>query len=105
MIGSKASERVLGIDLNDNVPLASMKVRCADRTLTPTHFVIQTSLNGRDWITRARFPDDPAPGRPTYYFASFHTRVGGVSLQLPKDLPVDWLENMESTSVRESCDL
>ena len=50
VIGSKASERVLGIDLNDNVPLASMNVRCEDPTLKPTHFVIQTSLNGRDWI-------------------------------------------------------
>ena len=105
VIGSKASERVLGIDLNDNVPLASMNVRCEDRTLTPTHFVIQTSLNGRDWTTRARFPDDPAPwdGRPN--FASFHTRVGGVSLTTPQgyELPADWLEKMEATSVRGSC--
>lgn len=105
VIGSRASERVLGIDLNDNVPLASMIIRCEDRTLTPTHFVVQTSLNGRDWTTRARFPDDPAPwdGRPN--FASFHTRVGGVSLTTPQayELPADWLETMEATSVREAC--
>ena len=66
-VGSKSGERILGIDLNDNVPLDTMTVRCADPTLAPTHFVLQTSMNGRDWTTRARFPEDPAPwdGRPT----------------------------------------
>ena len=105
VIGSKASERVLGIDLNDNVPIDKMSIRCNDRTLAPTHFVLQTSMNGRDWTTRARFPNDPAPwdGRPN--FASFHTRVGGVSISTPKgwELPVDWLEKLEATSAREAC--
>ncbi len=105
VIGSEASDRVLGIDLNDNVPLGKMSIQCDDRTLAPTHFVLQSSMNGRDWITRARFPDDPAPwdGRPN--FASFHTRVGGVSISTPKgwELPVDWLKTLETTSSRPAC--
>ncbi|MFT5042460.1 MAG: tetratricopeptide (TPR) repeat protein, partial [Hyphomicrobiaceae bacterium] len=104
-VGSKASGRALGIDLNDNVPLDKMTVHCTDPTLAPTHFVVQTSMNGRDWTTRARFPDDPAPwnGRPT--FASFHTHAAGVSISAPKgrELPADWLEKLETTSAREAC--
>ncbi len=102
-VGSKAEERLLSVDLNDNVPLDKMTVRCADPTLAPTHFVLQTSLNGRDWITRARYPDDPAPwdGRPR--ISSFPTYSRGIAISVPEDrhLPEDWPRKMEIGSARE----
>ena len=101
-VGSKASERVLGIDLNDNVPLDTMAVRCTDPTLAPTHFIVQTSMNGRDWATRARFPDDPAPwdGRPQ--ITSFPTYGQAIRVEVAKDrsLPDAWLKAMEFGSAR-----
>jgi len=101
-VGSNADERMLGIDLNDNVPLDMMIVRCSDPTLAPTHFIVQTSMNGRDWATRARFPDDPAPwdGRPQ--ITSFPTYGRAIGVEAPKDrsLPDTWLKAMEFGSAR-----
>ena len=101
-VGSKSSERMLGIDLNDNVPLDKMIVRCSDPTLAPTHFIVQTSLNGRHWTTRARFPEDTAPwdGRPQV--TSFPTYGRAIRVDPPKDrsLPDAWLEAMEFGSAR-----
>lgn len=104
-VGSQATERVLGVDLNDDVAVGQMVVRCLEPTLAPTHFVLQTSMNGRVWSTRARFPEDPAPGdgRPT--FCSFPTYRNGFSVTTPKgrELPIDWSHKMELLSASESC--
>ena len=103
-VGTKASEVTFTIDLNDNVPLDKMTVHGADPEQALTHFVVQTSMNGRDWITRARYPDNPAPwdGRPR--ISSFPTSHRGIAVSPPRDrnLPDDWLANMETESARES---
>ena len=101
-VGSKASERMLGIDLNDNVPVDKMIVRCTDPTLAPTHFIVQTSMNGRDWATRARFPDDPAPWDGRSQITSFPTYGRAIRVEPPKDrsLPDAWLKAMEFGSAR-----
>jgi TolA-binding protein len=102
-VGSKASEQLFTIDLNDNVPLGRMQLEGGDPTQALTHFVVQTSMNGQDWQTRARYPQDPAPwdGRPT--FESFKAGWNGVPLTAPNgyELPLDWRERMATTSSRE----
>ncbi|MFT7639145.1 MAG: tetratricopeptide (TPR) repeat protein, partial [Pirellulaceae bacterium] len=101
-VGSKASDRSLGIDLNDNVPLDKMTVHCTDATLAPTHFILQTSMNGRDWNTRARFPENIAPwdGRPR--ITSFPTYGRAIRVAAPEDreLPKEWKQAMEIGSAR-----
>lgn len=104
-VGDKEKVRTFGVDLNDNVPLDRMQVKWGTADDTLTHYVLQTSMNGRDWVTRARVPADPAPwdGRPRV--TSFPTYNGGLVISAPKgrELPADWLEKMELTSVRASC--
>lgn len=103
-VGSKASEITFTIDLNDNVPLDKMTIRGSEPQQALTHLVVQTSMNGRDWITRARYPEDPAPwdGRPR--ISSFPTSHRGIAVSMPEDrnLPEDWLANMETGSAREA---
>jgi hypothetical protein len=59
-VGDKEKARIFGVDLNDNVAFDRMSVALGDDG-KPTRFVLQTSMNGTDWITRARFPEDTAP--------------------------------------------
>ncbi|WP_338687748.1 tetratricopeptide repeat protein [Haloferula helveola] len=103
-VGDKSTVRIFGVDLNDKVGLGKMTVDTGDGGESLTHFVLQTSMNGKDWETRARYPDDPAPwdGRPLV--TSFPTFRGGIALSVPEDreLPEDWLEAMEIGSARES---
>jgi len=65
--------------------------------------VLQTSMNGRDWMTRARYPVDEAPwdGRPQV--SSFPTYRGGLDISASKgrELPADWQEKMELTSLED----
>ena len=104
-VGDKEKIRTFGIDLNDNVALGRMNIDTGGPGQALTRFVLQTSLNGKDWVTRARQPVEAAPwdGRPR--IASVPTYVGGVVLVgNPKDRepPVDWREIMELTSARAS---
>jgi outer membrane protein assembly factor BamD (BamD/ComL family) len=104
-VGDKEKARIFGVDLNDNVAFDRMSVAPGDDG-KPTRFVLQTSMNGTDWITRARFPEDTAPwdGRPQ--ITSFPTHGGkALTISAPEGraLPADWLEAMELTSARASC--
>ncbi|MBT3199974.1 MAG: hypothetical protein HN350_08650, partial [Phycisphaerales bacterium] len=102
--GSKASERIFGIDLNDNVPLDKMTIRCGDAGQALTHFVLQTSMNGRDWTTRARWPENPAPwdGRPQITAFPTYGRALAVSAPEDRNLPEDWAKKMEIASAAEA---
>jgi tetratricopeptide (TPR) repeat protein len=102
VVGSKADYRVLGVDLNDNVAVNKMTVRCPDPTQTLTHFVVQTSMNGQDWVTRARYPDDPDPwdGRPRVTSFPTYGRAIPISTAEDRRLPEDWREKMELLSAR-----
>ncbi len=103
-VGSKASETILGIDLNDNVPLDKMTIQCADAGQVLTHFVLQTSMNGQDWTTRARYPDDPAPwdGRPRISSFPTYGRALPISVAEDRNLPEDWAKKMEIDSAKEA---
>ncbi len=102
--GSKAGERIFGIDLNDNVPLDKMTIRCGDTGQALTHFVLQTSMNGRDWTTRARYPDDPAPWDGSPRITAFPTYGRAIAISAPKDrnLPEDWAPKMDIASAAKA---
>lgn len=105
-VGDKEKARSFGVDLNDNVALDEMTVHSGGPGQALTHFVVQTSLNGRDWTTRGRFPatEDAAPwdGRP--HLSSFPTYRGGIAVSEPegRELPEDWLEKMELGTAKAS---
>ncbi len=105
-VGDKDKARTFGVDLNDNVALKEMTIDAGDSGDALTHFVLQTSLNGNDWITRSRFPAtedaEPWDGRP--HLSSFPTYHGGIAVSEPegRELPDDWLEKMELGSARGS---
>lgn len=105
-IGDKDKVRTFGVDLNDNVPLDKMIFNFGPTGQRLTHFVLQTSMNGNKWSTRARFPaaKDAVPwnGRPR--ISSFPTYKGGIAISEPegRELPKDWSEIMELTSARAS---
>jgi len=105
-IGDRDSMRTFGIDLNDNVALDKMSLISGGPGQGLTHFVLQTSMNGKEWTTRARYPvtEDAATwdGRPQ--LSSFPTYRGGMAVSEPegRELPEDWTEIMELTSARAS---
>ncbi|NNM29248.1 MAG: hypothetical protein HKO57_06990, partial [Akkermansiaceae bacterium] len=105
-VGDKEKARTFGIDLNDNVALKEMTVASGGGGQELTHFVVQTSMNGSDWITRARYPaaeDAEAwDGRP--HLSSFPTYRGGIAVSAPEGraLPEDWLEKMELGTAKAS---
>lgn len=102
-VGSKADVRYFTIDLNDNVDLGSMSIHCPDTDHAPTRFVLQTSLNGRDWETRARFPGDTPSwdGRPLITaFATFGRNILDVEKAEGLVPPDDWRHKMEIASAR-----
>jgi len=93
-----AKARAFGVDLNDNAGLDSMQIVTGAETQTLSHFVLQTSLNGRDWETRARFPDNPAPWNGSPQLTSIPTyRNGAIPVSVPTGfaLPEDWHQAME----------
>lgn len=106
-VGDKAKTRTFGVDLNDNVPLDKMTFNFGAAGQKLTHYVLQTSLNGNTWTTRARFPEtknlSPWDGRPTI---SVVPNVHTSPLTFPEDgnLPLDWKERMELKSVRADID-
>jgi tetratricopeptide (TPR) repeat protein len=90
--------RSFGVDLNDNVGIYSMEIVTGDEAQSLTHFVLQTSLNGKDWATQARFPENPAPWNGSPQLTSIPTyRGGAIPISTPEDyaLPGDWHEAME----------
>jgi len=104
-VGDKEKPRTFGVDLNDNVELGQMTVAFDGANNALTRFVLQTSMNGREWVTRARYPlaDKPWDGKPL--LTSFPTYSGGIAVSVPKgtELPTDWREAMETLSARASC--
>ena len=109
-VGDKEKVRTFGVDLNDNVPLGVMTMTFDGANNALSRFVLQTSMNGRDWVTRARFPQTGKPwdgkpfdGKP--FISSFPTYREGIAITAPKgnELPADWREVMETLSARASC--
>ncbi len=104
-LGDKDKTRTFGVDLNDNVALDNMRLMWGEGDVGLTHFVLQTSMNGRDWITRSRYPDNPAPwdGRPRVRsFPTYGRDAMNVSEPTSYALPSDWSEKMELSTAKPS---
>jgi hypothetical protein len=103
-VGSADKARIFGVDLNDNATIDKMTLDTGDAANRLTRFVLQTSLDGRNWTTCARFPEETPvwDGKPLV--SSFPTYRGGIEVSKPisRELPADWFEKMELTSNRES---
>ncbi|MDT8390925.1 MAG: tetratricopeptide repeat protein [Lentisphaeria bacterium] len=102
-VGDKTAMRTFGVDLNDNVALDKMTFSWGEASQGLTHFVLQTSMNGKDWITRARYPEDAAPwdGRPQVTsFPTYGRNHIPISTPKGRELPTDWIEKMDLTSAR-----
>lgn len=104
--GDNEAERIFGVDLNDDVALGTSTIQPIVGQ-APTHFLLQTSQNGRDWVTRSRWRGgpDPAPndGRPQVTsLPTFGT--ASMPIVIPKDrgLPNEWREKMDLLSTRGS---
>ena len=104
-VGDAAKPRTFGIDLNDNAPIDKMTVDTGDASSSLKRFVLQTSLDGKNWTTRARFPEDTPvwDGSPLVTsFPTFGTNSIPVSKPEGRELPADWMEIMEYSSNRAS---
>ena len=100
-VGSKKPEQYFIIDLNDNVALKDMSITCDDLSQRLTHFVLQTSLNGSDWHTRARFPAKPAAwdGRPQITaFPTYNRHSIAITQPQGRTVPDDWRYKMDVAS-------
>ena len=88
-----------GVDLNDNVELGEMRITSPDDQVLE-HFVVQTSMNGRDWISRASHPEGVTSwdGSPQMSLVSTYGR--GPQVPSPEDfsLPKEWVEAMDNGS-------
>lgn len=104
-VGDKLTTRIFGVDLNDNIAPDKMTIATGGDGQALTHFVLQTSMNGREWITRSRYPEHLAPwdGRPRVTsFPTYTSFTGAISVSEPegRELPEDWAEIMELRSAR-----
>ena len=104
-VGDKDKTRTFGIDLNDNVPVDKMSFNFGAAGQGLTHFVLQTSMNGKKWITRSRFPEakNPAPwdGRPLISVVS-NSHTDTLSFPEDRGLPEDWKQRLELNSIGQN---
>jgi TolA-binding protein len=105
-VGGKKKVRTFTIDLNNNVPIDKMTLQWLAEDQALTHFVLQTSMNGKEWTTRARYPAEKAPldGRPRLRFSRSactdkrnHPFVA-ISNSKGLSVPAAWREQMDSHS-------
>ncbi len=101
----KERVRIFGVDLNDNIALGEMSVDIGGPDEALTHFILQTSLNGKNWTTRARYPLDEAPPDARPHVASLvafrHTSpLFGIGAPEGRELPEAWREAMDVKSAR-----
>jgi hypothetical protein len=103
-VGDAAKPRTFGIDLNDNAPIDKMTIDTGDASSSLKNFVLQTSLDGKNWTTRARFPEDTPSGMANRNFllphlgTEFHLRFKTRRPRSPRRLG----ELMDYTSNRAS---
>jgi len=102
--GSKSPEVYFTVDLNDNVPLDKMSVICGEEDAMLRNFSLQSSMNGREWVTRARYPEDPSPWDGHPQISSIPTFRNGIALSSPegRELPAEWKNAMALLSARTS---
>lgn len=104
-VGDPTKSRTFGIDLNDNATVKDMSIDMGDASNKLTRFVLQTSLDGKNWTTRARYPETTPlwDGRPHITsFPTFGTKAAAVSKPTSRELPKDWFDIMEYDTNKDS---
>ena len=104
-VGDATKPRTFGIDLNDNVALHKMALDSGTEGSTLKNFVLQTSLDGKHWITRARFPETEPVWDGSPQFSAFPTSgQNSITVSKPegREVPADWAELMDYGSNRAS---
>lgn len=102
-LGDADAIHMFGINLNDNASPGKLTLDSGGAENELTRFILQTSMNGKDWVTRARVPDDNEvwDGRPhVASFPTFGTNILTISTPKQREIPADWQEAMEITSGR-----
>jgi tetratricopeptide (TPR) repeat protein len=104
-VGDADETHIFGVNLNDNAAPGKLTIDSGGADQQLTRFLVQTSMNGKDWVTRARVPDDNEvwDGRP--HVSSFPTHGNNkMEISVPKgrEIPADWHETMDITSTRAS---
>ena len=103
-VGDANKSRTFGIDLNDNAPINQMNIDTGDASTRLKRFVLQTSLDGRNWITRARYPETTPVWDGRQLISSVPT-YGNKSIPVSKptsrELPKDWAEIIDINSNKE----
>ena len=101
-VGEADKVRTFGVDLNDNVAIKSMSLDTGESEQSLSHFVLQSSMNGKQWESVARFPEEKAiwDGRPQ--ISSMPTYRGGLAISnsLKGEFPADWKEKLEISSIK-----
>ncbi len=103
-VGDAGKARTFGIDLNDNAAIDKMTLDMGDDSNRLKRFILQTSLDGRNWTTRARYPETSPiwNGKPhVSSFPTFGVKAIPVSKPTGRELPEDWKEIMEYGSNKE----
>ncbi|MFM2170699.1 MAG: hypothetical protein RI957_928, partial [Verrucomicrobiota bacterium] len=104
-VGDANKARTFGIDLNDNAAIDKMTLETGEALGNLKQYVLETSLDGKHWTTRARFPETTPvwDGKPhVASFATFGTESIAVSTPENRSVPVDWMEIMDYGSNRAS---
>jgi tetratricopeptide (TPR) repeat protein len=103
-VGDPTKSRTFGIDLNDNASVKDMSIEMGDASNKLKRFVLQTSLDGKNWTTRARYPETTPVWDGTPYITSFPTfgvKAAPISKPTNRELPKDWFEIMEYGTNKE----
>lgn len=103
-VGDPDKPRVFGIDLNDNAPINQMTLDTGADSSRLKRFVLQTSLDGEHWTTRARYPETTPvwTGKPhVTSFPTYGNKSIPVSKPTDRQLPKDWAELMDLKSNSE----
>ncbi|MBT3295967.1 MAG: tetratricopeptide repeat protein [Verrucomicrobia bacterium] len=109
-VGEKGKANTYTIDLNDNVPIDTMTLQWLGEQQALTHFVVQTSMNGKEWINRARYPVGNAlqDGRPRIsMFRTAGSKDASANLTVSQakgtHVPRDWYAKMALHTAMPGC--
>lgn len=100
-VGDGKEIHIFGVNLNDNAAPGKLTIDSGGADQLLTRFLIQTSMNGKDWVTRARIPDDNEvwDGWPhVSSFPIFGNNMLQVSSPKGREIPADWHEAMDITA-------
>lgn len=100
-VGDGKEIHIFGVNLNDNAAPGKLTLDSGGADQQLTRFLVQTSMNGMDWVTSARIPDDNEvwDGRPhVSSFPLFGTNMLQVSTPKGREIPADWREAMDITA-------